>query len=236
MKKYFISILCVLSLNMSCAQGVKKNLDTKFIEFIHSFEEETKAIFDFRVLIQRNDAMSEEEALLFVYETNDTNRLSCVAFDFSNEDEEFRGIIGVFPRIPKKCLKIDVGNYFLIAYSAYQCTHSCPDPNNLYDCFVNDEQIVFLTLCIVDKGYNLIDSMIVCSNSGYEYDITGLLNANNSKIFLLNTNTKKEALMYAINQNLQFEIIKKMELSDDIPTDDLNWVLKHLDWETLFFN
>jgi hypothetical protein len=231
---------------MGCAQSVTKNSDTKFIDFVNSFKEETKSdIIDLRRTIGNEAPVSKEEALEFVYHTADTTKLYCVDFDYSNENEEFRGIIGASLYLPDKCLKIDMEDYFFIAYNSYQCINNidnCPDPNDLRDCFLNEKFKCFLTLCVVDKGFNLRDSMLVCMEDELSnFDIAGLLNPNNSEIFLFYTSMSREkpdmykACMYEVNKkNLKFEIVKKGYVGKDIYTDDLMKVLEKLGWKESF--
>jgi len=233
----------MLTLNMSYAQSVEKNTDTKYIDFIKSFKEETKSnIIDFRRIINIEAPMSKEEAQRFVYHTDDTTKLYCVEFNYSNENEEFRGITGTFLWLPNKCLKINMGDYFFVAYNSYQCVNSCPDPNKLRECFKNKEFNVFLTLCVVDKTFNLRDSMLVCNDDGYDSFVKGCLNPKNGKFFLFYTHGDLEkpemnkAYMYEVNkENLKFEIIKEENVSKDMPTDDLIGVIEKLGWKKAFF-
>jgi hypothetical protein len=239
MKKYFVLILSVLTLNTSCAQRVGKNTDSDFINFVNSFKEEKKSdIIDFRKIKQNKAPMSKAEALKYVYHTNDTTKLYCVEFDYSNETEEFRGIIGASLWLPNKCLKIDMENYFIIAYNSYHCINNinnCPDPNNLRHCFLNEDFNVFLTLCIVDKEYNLKDSMLVCKDDGeLNYFVSGLLNPHNSKIFLSKIeNNGNMAYIYIVNKDFKFECIKESNVSE-ASSADFNEILEELGWVNEF--
>jgi hypothetical protein len=234
MKKYLALIFVILTLNTSYAQSIKKNSNTKFINFVNSFKEETNtSIFDFRRIINNKAPMSKEEALEFVYHTDDTTKLYCVEFDYSNETEEFRGILGTFLWLPNKCLRINMEDYFFIAYNSYKCQNKCLD--KLYDCFLNDHYDCFLTLCIVDKGFNLRDSLFVCNDDGYDSFVKGLLNPQNGKVFLNNLENKdKNAYLYIVNKNLKFELVKKGNISNDTYTDDLMSVLEKLEWKKFF--
>jgi hypothetical protein len=238
MRKFAVLMLNVLTLNMGCAQSVEKNNDTEFIDFVKYFKKESKSdIIDFRKTINVKAPMLKEEALKFVYHTEDTTKLYCLWFDYSNENEEVRGILGANLYLPNRCLKIDMGNYFFIAYNSYQCANSCPDPNNLRDCFLNEEFYVFLTLCVVDKGFNLRDSMIVCKENDYDFFIEGLLNPKNGKFFLHNTYDKHDARIYEVNKKtLEFEVVEKGNVGEETSTNDLIKVLEELGWAELFSN
>lgn len=233
---YLILILSALTLNMSCAQSVEKNRNIKFIRFVNSFKEEIKSnIIDFRKIINNKDPMSKEEVLEFVYHTDDTTKLYCVEFNYSNENEKFRGILGAFLWLPDKCLKINMENYFLIAYNSYECPNRCPNPNDAYDCFVNARYNKSLILCIVDTQYVKKDSMIVYMEDDVDYSIAGLLNPQNGKIFLYKMDNGRKVYMYEINKTtLKFESIRKENLSSDMFYDDLMKVLEKLNWKGFF--
>jgi hypothetical protein len=239
MEKYLVLILSVLTLNTSCTQSVTRNPDTKFIDFVNSFEEEkTDDVIWFAEIIEKEMPMSKEEALKFVYHTDDTTRLYCVNFDYSNESEEFRGVIGTSLSLPDKCLKIDMGDYFFIAYNSCQCINNiddCPNPNDLRGCFLNGEFNSFLTLCIVDKGFNLRDSMLVCKDSEMDILVTGLLNPKNGKIFLYKDEDGRKVYLHKVNKtSLKFEYIKKENLSRDMSPYDLMKTLEKLGWKESF--
>jgi AAA+ ATPase superfamily predicted ATPase len=240
MKKYLVVILNILILNVGYAQTLSKNINMEFIDFVNSFDKEkTNEILDFGYVVKKNKPMTKEEALEFVYRSDDTTKLYCEEKIFSMETEE---IFGTFMEtyFPNKCLRIDMADYFLIVYSSYQCA----DPMGPQDLSSN-----FLHVLILDMGFNVRDSMIVYLGDGYGNSIiTGLLNPVNSKIFLIqpfqNIFNKtmleinririieKHAIIYIVDENLKF----KVEREDDIVPrgNDLMKVLEKLGWKDLF--
>jgi hypothetical protein len=238
MNKYFVLILSALTFNVSFAQSIKKNDDIKYVDFVESFKGgEKSGIIDFRRTIQIKAPMSKDDALKYVYHTGDTTKLYCIEFNYSNENEEFIGIIGSELYLPDKCLKIDMGDYFFIAYNSYQCANSCPDPDKLRECFENENFNVFLTLCIVDKGYNIRDSMLVCNDDGYDSFVKGLLNPSKGKVFLIkNENRKEIAHFYIVGRDLKFKVVKEREIDENISTDNLIGLLEKLGWKESFLN
>jgi hypothetical protein len=127
-----------------------------------------------------------------------------------------------------------MGNYFFIAYNSYKCINSLPAQNKLRESFLNEDFNIYLTLCIVDKGYNLRNSILVCKDDGYEYDISGVINPRNGKLFLHTSTTDgRKAYIYTVNEDLSFEIIKEEALNID-SHDDLMKILEMLEWKELF--
>lgn len=222
MKNYLVFILSTLILCASCVQSVKKNPDAKFIDFINSFEEIKTS--DILCLEEEHSGkkrlynpMTKEEALSFVYKTSDTTVLYCnYAQRFGNDYTELT--------LPDKCFKIKIDDYFLIAYSSFKCQNS------------NDYHRL-MTLCIVDSGFNMRDCMLVIDYTSYYPAMSGLLNAKNGKIFINKIeNGKRKGLMYKINEDLKFELIKEGEVvaRTEAFCDGLKKDIENLKWEDFF--
>jgi hypothetical protein len=112
--KTLIIILSMFILNTGCAQTTTKNQDSKFIDFVNSFEEEkSNDVFDLGRIIYNNKKtpMTEDEALSFVYSTEDTTVLYCTEYSISQETEEVMGI-NTYLYLPDKYFKIEKENFF----------------------------------------------------------------------------------------------------------------------------
>jgi hypothetical protein len=219
--KTLIIILSMFILNVGCAQTTTKNQDSKFIDFINSFEEEkSDEVLIFTKIIQTARPMSKHEALSFVYKTEDTTALYCTEVSISQETEKITGIFTSL-YLPDKYFRIDKKNYLLICYSSYQCEDSYTLTTK------------FLHFLIIDKNYNVTDKLIVCDYDWDDSSIVGLLNPKKDKIFLKKSR-KNKAIMYGINENsLTFKVEKE---SNEIPHyHDLLKVIKELRWEEYFF-
>jgi hypothetical protein len=212
-------------LNIGCAQTIRKNTDTKFVDFVNSFEEEKiNNVLKFGKIVQKEKPMTKEEALNFVYHTNDSTRLYCNQYIYSNETEKIFGV-STSLYLPNKSLKIDMGNYYLIGYSFFECQ----DPNKILT--------VMMNLLIMDRNYNIKDSILIYQGNDYDYDITGLLNPRNSKMFLLNSIQTRKCYLYRIDtENLKFEVIRESNIDKTVNTDDLPDVLEILGWKEVFIN
>jgi hypothetical protein len=224
MKRILLLLLNVLIFNIGCSQTTK-NQDTKFIEFINSFEEEkSDEIIDIGRLIysrySNKKTMTKDEALSFVYKTEDTTVLYCTQTIFSMDTEEVFGI-DTSLYLPDKYFRIEKENYFLLCYSSYNC-------RNRYGLIT-----VFLHLLIIDKNYNIIDKLLVENCDDTECYTTSLINPKNGKIFLKEKKRKK-SIIYLIDENLlTYKVIKE---STDIPyNNNLSKDVKELGWEELFF-
>lgn len=227
MKTKLTLILYILIFNVGCAQNNNMTTNQKFIAFIKSFKKTNSTeILDFRQVIFLKNPMTKEEALNFVYHSYDTTRLYCRSYIFSMETEKISGI-NTYLSLPDKSLLIDMEKYYFVAY-------------NSYDGYELDKASnTFLHILIVDKNYNIKDSLLAYHNIGrYDWDedkITGLLNPTNGKVFLLNLTLKnsKMAYMYEVNkETLKFELIKEEKI--DNYTYDLFDMLDKLEWDITF--
>jgi hypothetical protein len=221
MNKSLTIILSVFILNIGCAQTSTKNQDSKFIDFINSFDEEkSDEVLIFSKIIQQTKPMAKKEALSFVYKTEDTTALYCIETSISQETEK---VMAIFTSLylPDKYFRIEKEKYFLICYSSYKCKYR-------YNLTTK-----FLHFLIIDKNYNITDKLIVCDYDWDESFVVGLLNPNRNKIFLKETK-KNRAIIYAINGNtLTFNVKKE---SNEIPHSyDLLKVIKELGWKEYFF-
>ncbi|MEP2667735.1 MAG: hypothetical protein ABJH04_02000 [Cyclobacteriaceae bacterium] len=130
--------------------------------------------------------------------------------------------------LPQKCLLIETRKFIIIGYSSFECE----DPNK----FLKQ----FLTLNIIDaSSLQITDSLLVYKGNDYGWEITGLLNLKNNKIFVLNEFGKRisnaRGLIYKINEDLKFEVVMEQSGIENM-TNDLEEDLKLLGWEEAFLN
>jgi hypothetical protein len=200
-KKSIIMVIVALAINSVYAQVIA---DVQFIEYVNSFEKERiDKIINLGVIIQKKNPMTKEEALNFVYHTKDTTKLYCYTKIVQQDPQERWLGIDTSLYLPSKCLRVDMGDYFFIGHTSY----TCQDPNKMF--------YVYLHLLIVDKNYNITDSMLVCNDNGYDYDITGLLNPQNGKVVTATYANGRYIHVYKVNSGtLKFEIIQQIEVND----------------------
>lgn len=211
--KLSLSILSIIILtNSGCTQP------TEFKKFVDSFKKErTDQILDFGRIVQTSNPMTKREALLYVYQ-GDTIKLYCNHKIFSMETEKVEGISREL-FLPSKCLRLDLGGYYLVAYTSYDCQ----DPDKL--------PTFLLNMRIIDKNYKIRDSLIVYKEVE-DWEISGLINPGNGKIFI---RTEQQALIYRVNSNLKFEIEKERS-NIKSTTDYLEKDLEMLNWTLDFTN
>jgi hypothetical protein len=159
-------------------------------QFINSFPDvRGVGIVNFGKVVQSGNNMSQKEAVDFVYH-GDSTKLYCVEPSVDMETEQ---IIGESTELylPAKCFKINFEQFYLIGYTSFECQNPIE---------------ISLTIMIVDKQYNIKDSMIVYRGNDFDYDITGLFNPINKKTVIVQ---KKMAYMYTINpRTSKFELLK----------------------------
>jgi len=188
-------------------------------EYINSFKEiEEYNIVDFGKVIQLGDNMTKKEALNYVY-NGDTARLYCIQEIFNMETEKTEGTIREL-FLPKKCMRIDMENYYLIANTSYRCQD------------INELTRVLLTIYIIGKDYLLKDSIIAYIGHEYDYELTGLINLKNANVFLtgIENKTERYAKIFRINQNsLKFEIVREKH-NAELNSENWKKELEKLDW------
>jgi hypothetical protein len=205
-------VLAVYLCGLFCGHGYAQ--DNQWRQFVNSFsaEKSKTKILDFRDVMDRNNKMTNVEALKYVY-NGDTTKLHCIGTFLDMETEKVHGTYKV-SNIPRKCLRIEMDNFILIGYAWSDCYST------------------YLNLLILNKQYQITDSMTVCKGNEYDYDSHGLLNPSNIKLIVYTTDGRNMCLYY-VNEKLKFGLVKKQ---DNIAsnTDDLNMVLDRLGWKEEF--
>ncbi len=217
---FFISLL-IFSMCSATSQ------QEPFERYIDSFDETSKQkLGNFRVLVNDGKNMTKDQAVEFVYQ-NDTSKMYCHFQEFNMETEK-RGAFTTELYLPQKCLKLTTSKFILIGYSTFKCE----DPDKLLE--------IFLTLKIVDpKSLQITDSLVVYHGNEYDWQMTGLINPENNKIFLIEQLGKRQfnaqAFIYKINKALKFEIEKQQK---DIKqwSDDHEKGLEALGWREAFLD
>src|SRR6218665_1400055 len=165
MKQTLLVLSIVILINSGCAQPAE------FKKFVDSFKREKKdQILDIGIVVQTSNPMTKREALLYVYQ-GDTTKLSCNQKIFNMETEIVEGISRSL-NLPSKCLRLDMDNYCLIAYTSDDCQN--PDETHTF----------FLNMEIIDKNYKIQDTLIVHKGTEYDWEISGLINPRNGKMFI----------------------------------------------------
>jgi hypothetical protein len=221
MNKIFFTAMLLFSM---CSASSQNN---PFKKYLDSFKESSKEqLSHFRSLLNNGKNMTKEQAAEFVYQ-NDTSRLYCHFQEFNMETEE-RGAFTRELYLPQKCLKLTTTNFILIGYSSFECS----DPQKLSK--------VLLTIKLINsKSLNVTDSLVVYSGNEYDWEITGLINPQNYKIFTVKEMGKRtsiaNAIIYRVNDALQFEIAKQQDNIENM-SDDLEKDIELLGWKEAFLN
>lgn len=208
-------------INTGCTQT------SSYAKFINSFPEVNRStILRLGVVVGTGPKMTKEEAMKFVYH-NDSTKLYCKQKIFNMETEKVEGISTEL-YLPQKCLQIKTSKFILMGYSTFECQ----DPNKLLK--------QFLALNIINaSNYQVTDSLLVYTGNDYGWEITGLINPQNNKIFILKETGKRtsnaQAFIYRINDAFQFEIEKQQSNIEGM-SDDLEKNVKLLGWEQAFLN
>jgi hypothetical protein len=230
--KNLIIVLSMFILSTGYAQTITKNQDSKFIDFINSFDEEKRnEILNLEEIMFNNKRtpMTKDEALSFVYNTEDTMTLYCAEKIISLDTEEVFGIDTTL-YLPDKYFRINKENYFLTGYSSYKC-------GGQYGIATG-----FLYLLIVDKNYNITDKLLVMNCVDIDCNISSLLNSTNNKIFLLHIfatwdkqHETHKAYMYEVdNSTLKFRLIQESDVKKGVDTGILQNILNGLGWQGIF--
>lgn len=196
-----------------------------FKRYLDSFEETSKqGLGNFRVLLNEGQSMTKEQAVEFVYKS-DTSKLYCHFQEFNMETEE-RGAFTTELYLPQKCLKLTTSKFTLVGYSTFKCEN----PDKLLE--------VFLTLKIINsKSLQTTDSILVYHGNEYDWQLTGLINPKNNKIFTVEQLGKREfnarASIYKINETLKFEVEKQQDGIKKLNAD-LEKGLEFLGWKEIF--
>lgn len=201
-------------------------------DYIRSFTKvERVSALDFERVIQNQNRMTKEEAIKFVY-NGDTSRIVCVSQNFNMITEQ-KGALVRSIRLPSKCLLLDMGDYFLVGFSSFDCQ----DPSKT--------QVVYLNLAVLSKTFKVMDRLIAYRET-YEFpDILGRINSKNGLIFLtgyLKTKVLDPSdpsrkvfgqILKVDKRSLKFELIKESSEMKGNYTN-LSKSLKSLGWEELF--
>jgi len=163
MIKYF-SILFLFCLTMCLADAQNSNHRKFYLSF-----PEKETIEDSRSLLTEGIAMTEDEAMTFVY-FSDNSRLFCDQEIVNMETERKEGLIRE-TLIPNKCFLTRTKNSLLVGYTEYKC-------NGLRDLITQR----VITKTIDPKTFKVIDSLIIHEGNEYDWSTTSLINLKNGKI------------------------------------------------------
>jgi hypothetical protein len=189
--------------------------DNSWRQFVNSFflERSKSNFINLGGIDGRGNSMTKTEALKYVYD-GDSARLHCEDIIFDMETETVLGT-EIRLNLPRKCLRLETDNFILIGYAYNDCKN------------------YFLKVLILNKEYQITDSMMVCKGDDYGYDRYGLFNPSNAKLIMFDAFDNRTSRLYRVNEKLKFELIKEQN-SLNFPVDDLNRVLDRLGWKEEF--
>jgi hypothetical protein len=223
MKLIFEISILVLMNGSAFSQSAEK--------YVKSFERiENGAVLSFAKIIQKGRTMTKHEALQFVYR-GDTTKLTCSFDQYDLATEKFVRTIRS-ENLPVKCARIDMKDYYMIAYSCHVCDPKKPE-------------MIYLMLSIYSKAYQLMDALVVYREK-YDFpEILGEVNTTNGNFLLTGylktesvnpSDTKVKAyasLLTVDSKSLKFKALKEAVAINGDYTN-LSKILKNLNWESLF--
>ena len=167
--------------------------------------------------------MSKEEALSYVV-NGDTTKLYCPELEYDGWEEKIYGMT-ISEHMPRKCIRVDYNNYYLICYKSTECDNEGVRHKGI------------LVFEILDKSYNKRDSIIVYKADDYENYTQGLYNSQTQKIYLYNTPESGDiwySIIYRINsKSLKFEVLRRY---DGKVNAKVNKQIEALGWEEVFYS
>ena len=176
----------------------------------------------FSDVIQKVNPMTEDEAIRFVY-GGDTSKLTCITEIYNTMTEKKVGETKEI-LLPDKCVSFDMGEFYLIGYSSYECQPKAPI-------------VKLLTLSTINKKYRMIDQLVVYKERNDMQEIIGLFNSHTNTIFLIgfikNQSNIQSSLFTIDRSTLRFKLLKEV---DNVKGDyrNLENTLNNLGWRDEF--
>ena len=190
------------------------------LDYIQSFDRiGSGQEIDFQWLYyNRGKPMTVQEALDYVY-NGDTSRLHCIYEVFNMETEK---VIGTARELflPKKYFLVELDSCYLVANSSFLC-------ENEYGLME-----VSLILHVIGKDLELKSSLEVYRGTEYDFNLTGMINTANGRIFLTSFEKKSgsDAKLLEMNQeSLRYEVIKEKK-PVEMHSDNWKRELEKLGW------
>ena len=166
----------------------------------------------------RGKPMTVQEALDYVY-NGDTSRLYCIYKVFNMETEK---VISTYRELtlPEKYFLVELDSCYLVASSSVLC-------ENKYGLI--EESII---LHVIGKDLELKSSLEVYRGTEYDFNLTGMINTANGRIFLTSFEKKSgsDAKLLEMNQeSLRYEVIKEKK-PVEMHSDNWKRELEKLGW------
>ena len=190
------------------------------LDYIQSFDRiGSGQEIDFQWLYyNRGKPMTVQEALDYVY-NGDTSRLHCIYEIFNMETEKVTGTAREL-FLPKKYFLVELDSCYLVANSSFLC-------ENEYGLME-----VSLILHVIGKDLELKSSLEVYRGTEYDFNLTGMINTANGRIFLTSFEKKSgsDAKLLEMNQeSLRYEVIKEKK-PVEMHSDNWKRELEKLGW------
>ncbi len=190
------------------------------LDYIQSFDRiGSGQEIDFQWLYyNRGKPMTVQEALDYVY-NGDTSRLHCIYEVFNMETEK---VIGTARELflPKKYFLVELDSCYLVASSSFLC-------ENKYGLMEGS-----IILHVIGKDLELKSSLEVYRGTEYDFNLTGMINTANGRIFLTSFEKKSgsDAKLLEMNQeSLRYEVIKEKK-PVEMHSDNWKRELEKLGW------
>lgn len=217
MKRFVMAVVLVFMCSLSHSQIAIDN-------YIKSYPKwDGSGIVKIHNLRNSSIKMTREEALSYVA-NGDTTKLYCPELEYDGWEEKIYGMT-ISEYMPRKCIRIDYDNYYLICYEATECDN---------EGVRHKSTLIFE---IIDKSYNKRDSIIVYKADDYENYTLGLYNFQTQKIYLYNQSELGGnwwSVMYRINsKTMKFEEIIRYDGNINVKLDKQ---INALGWDELFYS
>jgi hypothetical protein len=216
--------MLIMTLLSFATAGCVKSQNAMTQQFLKTFRQiDSFEIVDMAKVANEGVKMSKQEALAFVY-GGDEALLTCKQRVVNMETEKSKIVEEVF--LPEKCFLINRKDFFVIGHTYYQCED------------MNKPIQRTLVLKTLDKDFAIVDSLVVNRADDYNFEITGLYNMKNDRIFCFGAMSASDhdAAIFVVNKKTL--VFERLMLKDGpvIPKDDLMKIIKDLGWIDSFFN
>jgi len=207
----------MVALMIATHLGYSQEYSMDYIQFFDRIGSGQEIDFQW-LYYNKGKPMTVQEALDYVY-NGDTSRLHCIYEIFNMETEKVTGTAREL-FLPKKYFLVELDSCYLVASSSVLC-------ENKYG--LMEESII---LHVIGKDLELKSSLEVYRGTEYDFDLTGMINTANGRIFLtgLEKGSGKYAKLLEINQeSLRYEVIREKK---PVEMDSENWKreLEKLGW------
>ena len=207
----------MVALMIATHLGYSQEYSMDYIQFFDRIGSGQEIDFQW-LYYNRGKPMTVQEALDYVY-NGDTSRLHCIYEIFNMETEKVTGTAREL-FLPKKYFLVELDSCYLVASSSVLC-------ENKYG--LMEESII---LHVIGKDLELKSSLEVYRGTEYDFNLTGMINTANGRIFLTSFEKKSgsDAKLLEMNQeSLRYEVIKEKK-PVEMHSDNWKRELEKLGW------